>query len=732
MKIKHLCFMTSFLFGGSFLTSALAETKISQDVEVGVQGVSVNTSEAKFEEYGEVPNGPFMNYYSMDVDAEKYDLSFFTRRPSLDDQSAELNYDRGGKLWFNAGYAQNPHRWANSSVSLYNEVSPGVLALPDGMQGTLQTFGNTTANWFNVMNSTFAGLAHTEELYVRGDRSSVNLGFAPAPQWAVNLDLYKEKKAGKQMGMFGFGRNYAVEMARTVDQTVYDSALGLAYSGKRLSMGMKYGFNSFKNDVDKLTFDSYRRQTDIVGSLTSGVGASKGQGSVQPDNIAQSFAANLGLDVAPKTRFEADASYTYMRQNADLLPHTVNTAAAASADPLPEKSADTKNAFWVQNYRLTHQLTQSMALGARLRSEQMGDNSKHMDFGGHVAMDQLWEADDWATHRFGYRKNNTGLTMDWNLSKAWLFGAEAFNETATREMRNFKETSDDNIIGRLEFHPAPTFKVRARYTNAYRSASDYEAPSSTTVELAGLRYFDIAARARNAGDLSVTGWKGALSYGLNGGFATDKFNSGDGPTNDDVTIATNNVAMMYGLLHSHTATAGADLALDVSSQVGFFGFYQFQWIRGVQRSNRSGGGSPTSDVQEIWEVQTTDRYDVVGVGVDLRPVERLKFVLAYDLSHSEGAMDYLTVNAGNSTTLKAPPETVTTKQVYRLDGEIKASSNLTCTLGYTREDYKIHDFANQNLGLTSGQAAGQTNVTLADNSEDYKAHIVSARLNLRW
>ncbi len=729
MKNNLLGYVAGLLIASSFFTPILAETKIHQEGGVGVQGVTVNTSEAKFEEYGEVPNGPFMDYYFMDVDAPNYDLSFETLRPGLDNQSAELGYDRGGKLWFNAGYSQTPHRWANSSVTLYNETSPGVLSLPDGMQGTLQTNGNTTANWFSVMNSTFAGLAHTEPLYVRGDKSAVNLGFSPAPRWVVNLDLSQEKKAGKQMNMFGFGRNYTVEMARTVDQMVYDSALGVDYSGKNLSMGMKYVFNSFKNDLDKLTFDSYRRATDTSGNVGTGVGPSKGQASVQPDNISHGFAANVGLALAAKTRFDADASYTLMRQNADLLPHTVNTALTPAA--LPEKSADATNHLWVQNYQLTHQLARDIALGARVRSEQLGDDSQHMDFGGHVAMDQTWTAGDWSTHRFGYRKTNMGLTMDWDLAKSWLLGVEAFNETANREMRNYKETSDDTVIGRLEFRPAPTLNVRGRYTNSYRDASDYEAPEA---DIEGLRYFDIAARTRNAGDLQITGWKGSFSYGLNGGYLTDNYKSGEGLLNNEegVLVSTNNVPQMYGLLHSKTASAGADLSLDVSKLIGLFGFYQFQWVQGVQRSNRSGGAPYTSDLEGVWEIQTTDRYDAVGAGMDLRPSERLKFALAYDLSHSRGAMDYLTVNVQNAATLTAPPATVTTKQVYRLDGEVKASSNVTCTLGYAHERYDIEDFANQNLSLTTGQAAGHTNVTLADNSLDYKAHILSARLNVRF
>jgi hypothetical protein len=218
--------------------------------------------------------------------------------------------------------------------------------------------------------------------------------------------------------------------------------------------------------------------------------------------------------------------------------------------------------------------------------------------------------------------------------------------------------------------------------------------------------------------------------------------SGEGFLNSDyaLAIATNNVSQMYGLLHAHTATAGADLSWDIVDAVGVFGFYQFQWVRGLQRSNRSAtqtAAEPyyTSDMPGVWTVRTTDRYDSIGCGIDVRPSKTVAVQAGYDLSKSRGAMEYQTINSQNTATLVNPPDTITTKHVYRLGADVKSTENVSWGLGYAFEKYAVRDFANQNLSLTAGQAAtatGQTNVTIVDNSGDYKAHVVSAKVKLRW
>ncbi|MBP8003647.1 MAG: MtrB/PioB family outer membrane beta-barrel protein, partial [Elusimicrobia bacterium] len=115
MKRIHTLVAAAFLAGVVGAAPLAAET--NQSVEVGLQDVSQNQAEAKFEEYKDVPQGLVFEEYALDVNAANYDLDVKLENLFYDDQSAALDYNRKGKLWFKAGWDQAPHRWGESAFS---------------------------------------------------------------------------------------------------------------------------------------------------------------------------------------------------------------------------------------------------------------------------------------------------------------------------------------------------------------------------------------------------------------------------------------------------------------------------------------------------------------------------------------------------------------------------------------------------------------------------------------
>jgi hypothetical protein len=57
---------------------------------------------------------------------------------------------------------------------------------------------------------------------------------------------------------------------------------------------------------------------------------------------------------------------------------------------------------------------------------------------------------------------------------------------------------------------------------------------------------------------------------------------------------------------------------------------------------------------------------------------------------------------------------------------------VSLTLGYLFEIYNITDFATDDMPLATGRLEAQTNLTLGDTSEDYKAHVVSLMMKYKW
>jgi MtrB/PioB family decaheme-associated outer membrane protein len=723
-KIISRTLVGLFVWGVSLTVQA--ETKVTQEIVTGVQAVSLNNNEAKFEEYREVPNGIVVEKYVVEGESETSAYSLELNKISQNDQSALFGYE-SGKLSVAAGYDQIPHTFSNYSKTLYQETSPGVLVLPDGMQGTVQGAATTNA-WFSVMNSTFVGLAHDQPLATRTDKSSVNLGYALSPSLSLELGFYQTKKSGHQLQAFGLSRSHAVELAKPVDQTVYDSTVGLGYNVKGLTLGFVYGLNIYQNDIQTLMWDNSRRATDVSG----GQGAAAGRAALAPDNLAHNAKVSAAVDLPAKTRLNAELTYVRMSQDEAMLPYTSNSKLIFPAE-LPSATVDAQQTLVAQNYQLSNSLFKSVDMGLKIRSEQLGNDSKEMHFDGHTVLDgSIGAAQD--TGRFAYHKFKSGAYADWRIVRSLALGMDVSRETAVRTEREYRETEETEVNSVIRFRPVRGLGLSGKYLWNDRVGNDYQKehydPEEDNVfnEIPALRRPDIGPRIRNAGELTADTHFGTFALSLSGGMGLDKFKAGEGLVNDGVSTHT---FQTYGVLEQRNSRAGLDMSYDLSNSVGLFGFYQFEEIQGVQRSNY-GATAPNQDSPSDWTLQTVDRYDVFGLGVDLQPTQKIGFGFGYDLSYSRGAYDYEDVqplavtSAGSaSTPIVSPPETKSCKQDYKVQCQYKAKENVTFTVGYLFERFDVSDFAKDIAPLTSGQAANQTNLLMGDYISDYKAHVVS-------
>ena len=736
--------VAGLLVCGIWVLSAEAETKVNQEIEVGLQDVNINNPEAKFQEYKDVPQGIVFPHYKLDLEAPNYEMSLDAKNVAQEDQSFDLTYDRNGKLNFTAGWNQTPHRWSNTSRTLYNETNPGVYELPDDIQSHFQTNPGTVA-WWNATAGMPAYLqnAHEQDLMVRRDKLSGGLGGALTNSLGVSFNFSQENKFGNQLTPLALGRSYLTELARSVDETVYDSVLSLNFKQKGTTIGLSYGLNLYQNNKEVITWDSSKRLNGDqfgAGHTSPGTGSSQGRASMQPDNVAHNSRLNLGFDLSSYARVTADVTYTRMTQNEKLLPYTVNSSMTYTSkstkiradDPanLPSATAGTVMNLWVQDYQLASRFD-TVSLGVKARSEQLGNNSKEIEFAGHALVDQDWDANQEETERFAYRKHALTGYSDWYILRPLMLGADFTQDIVNRTHREYAETSEATWVGRADYHPIPWIQFRGRYTHANRDAKDFEIEdymSSTTTfaENPGIRRYDIAARVRNAGDLKIDASKGPWVVTLNGALGHDKYKPGENNlANPSQPVSSNNQSKQYGLLENRVASGGVDFSLDLAREMAISTYYQYSQIRGVKRQNQNTGNTVAQNAADDFTVETNDRYDVVGVGLDSTPVEKISFHLGYDLSYSRGAMEYKELGSAVSAK-KSLPETVSSKQDYSIKGEYKATKSISFSLGYLFELYNVKDFAQDNVPLASGQAESQTNIMLGDSSMDYKAHIITA------
>jgi hypothetical protein len=265
---------------------------------------------------------------------------------------------------------------------------------------------------------------------IRRDKLTAGLGGALTDSIGLSFNFSKEKKFGNQLTPLALGRSYLTELARSVDETVYDSVLALTYNKKSTTLGLSYGLNLFENDKEAITWDSSKRLTDrfVTGTThaSPGTASSRGRAAMSPDNLAHHARLNAGFDLTPHARLTADVTYTRMEQNEKLLAYSINSSMTYTAgsltkqadDPanLPSETAQTVMNLWVQDYQLANRFD-AVSFGVKVRSEQLGNNSEEITFAGHTVLDQSWTATPEETTRFSYRKERFDRLLRLESSK---------------------------------------------------------------------------------------------------------------------------------------------------------------------------------------------------------------------------------------------------------------------------------------------------------------------------
>ena len=720
---------------------ARSETTVSQEAEVGYQNRHQSGNEAKFEEYGEVPDGPVLKLYRMKLEKGGTEVEFKAKDVLQEQQSFKVLVNKDSKLKVKASWNQTPHLFSNDAHSPYVQSAPGVFVIPDTVKGTLGAANTTT--FVNIVNTLDSG---GMPLGFRRDEGSVSLSLAPSDSLKFSLSATEALKRGSKAKGASFGFSHVVELPEPIDYRIYSSNVGAEYNSKGVQLGFGYGFSSFKNDIEEMVWDNGKRSADRAASnagYVAGDQSAKGRMHLAPDNVAHNVSLNAGANLPFGSRVTASLSYGVMSQNQDLQPYTINSAIVrgstgtpsdapfTASDPrnLPTNKANAKMINLVQNYGVTSNPWQSLTLGVKFRSQMMDNRTSEVIFPGQVRFDQVWEGGNIENHAFQYRKTLVEGSAGYQVIQPVSIGLSYGVEWTDRDHREVTEQKEKPLAATTDIRPAEGFLIRGKFVNSKRQVDHFDVEDlNAGNELPGLRRFDLSERVRNQGGLSVQMSKGPVNLALSGSLRHDDYRAGPGDLTDGVA---GNQNQMYGLLEDRGKQAALDLGLDVNDRIGVSAFYDYEDARGLQRSNEN-AAVLNQDGATDWTTRTIDRYHTAGLGLDIKKVkDRADIHFGYDLSQSKGSTELVALGSGHSGK-PSLPDTKITKQDVTVKTDIKITDNLSLGLGYLYEKYDVTDWATENVPIASGQFAGQVNIYLADASRDYNAHVGTVMAKYKW
>lgn len=660
--------------------------------------------EAKYQEFGDLPRGAYLESFLYRDEIGKGRVTFWGSHALRDDQFIGLSY-KAPRWRADVDYTQTPHNFSFVTRTGYTLLDPAHQVLPDSLQRANQE--NSGA--YVATMTDFLKTADRINLGFRTDNLAARFKTRPAQGFAFELRGVRKNRSGTKPFGGSLGFSNAIETIEPIRQTMVDGSGTLSYSKNRLSLEGVVGYSAFENDFDALEWDNPRRYTDAAGN------PSKGVLDLYPDNQQMRFGGSIGLQLPSRSAFTGSVQWAQTTQDDKWLPYTSNTAVPQSSlDSLPGTNTDGKANTLLLDARLTTRPMAKVAGTLRYRHNKYDNKTPAWEFTGQVPYDGNWAAGIHDAHPFGNEQTTIGADVNvMPMRQLSLYGTV---EMIKRE-RTFREVHQDDetaVEGKAVIRPVSAIQLTARVRHGSRELDefeieDYENDSGTLIEQAGLRRFDVADRKQDLVDASVS-WTGVdrLVLGLSVGYAENDYENSPLGLQDDIR-------RFAGV----DAVLNASDRLDLTASVGWSRAYTSQMSR----------RSPTAAVQQndslSWQARLYDESISTIAGIEYEAVkEKLNLSGAFTFERSPGVYRLTGVGAFPNPAMDLPG-TVYMRKAVDLEAMYQVEKNLHFGARWAWEQFDASDFATQDIPLLFPVVGSSNAIFLGDNVLNYRATAVA-------
>ena len=703
------------------LLSALAGVAYADgEVTFGTQWWDQSTREAKYQEFGDYPNGPYLESFMLRDALWGGQYALVGTNALRADQSTALTY-RKPRWTASLEYAQTPHNFSYFSISPYRQSAAGVLVLPDTLQKTIQD-GPASA-YAAVMSDALKAAGRTP-LGFRTDLTRARLRGRLAPGLEFDLRGVRRKRSGNKAYGGSFGFSSAIEIMEPINQTMSEGEARLSYYKNRLSLEAVGGVSAFENQVDALIWDNPRRLDD---SPTAG--SSRGRIDLYPENRTVRGSLSAAIQFQRRTSLNASVGISQTVQDDEWLPFTINSAMLQpDTFPLPGTNTDGKAVVSTQDVRLTSQPTKMIGGVLRFRRYDYDNQTEEHTIPGSVAYDQSWSATPRTSHPFGHTVMTYGADVTFHpVSKITVTGLAEHTE---RE-RTHREVTDDaeDVLGvKVRVRPASSFEATASYRTASRELEafheeDYQNAVGAFIEQPNLRRFDVADRDQEQATAGI-GWSPneRVSLSLSGEFLRNEYKDDDAM--DDFPNTTH-----LGLLDEVRRAVSTDGSFHVNDKIDLSAGYGWGMIYSNQRSRESSSSTLQGADSTNWQARLKDWFTYATGTVEWRPVvDKVTVSTTFLFERSPGTFR-LTNFKGTAIDLPTTRylrEGLGTEVWYHVDESLSLG-------GYWAwEQFEVDDFANADVPLLFPTTGSVTALFLGDETRDYRANRVGLAVRRTW
>lgn len=618
---------------------------LSGTVEVG--GAYVSDSSSKFGEYNGLnkEGGYFLGDFNARFrgkDGAYWNVD--AANLGLDTRSLDAEGGRQGGYKLLLKYQELPHFISDSARTPFIGSGGASLTLPAGFPAS------TTA----LMP--LASTLQQVDLETKRKELGVGASWTPARAWEYGVNVRHQVREGT-MGTAGAFFVTASQLVMPVDHVTDQMDVSASYTGSRLQAKLAYYGSSFSNNNPSLTWQNPFTAPGFPGAVA-------GQLAQAPDNEFHQLSANLGYQLAERTRATADIAVGRMLQDQQFLAPTLNTALAVPA--LPRTSLDGRVNTLNANFEVNSAVTDRLRVkAAYLHNDR--DNQTPQSTYSWVTTDMFLAPSQRTNLPYGFTQDKVQLRADYRAAERITTTVGYDYDSVERTFQEVDTTRENTIWGKLASRQLDGFDWSLKLAHSDRSNSSYQpVPAIIPPENPLLRKYNMADRTRDRAELRANI---AATETLSIGFQADA-------SRDDYSGST------IGLTSGKELNVGGDLTMMLSDQTSVHLFANYQEIKSEQSGSQA---FSTPD----WSGENKDTINLYGVGVKHVAIKnKLELGADYTVTRSKGAIAVST--AANE---PAFPDLSTSRDSLRLHATYRIKENVSLRAGYWYERYDSYNWA---------------------------------------
>jgi MtrB/PioB family decaheme-associated outer membrane protein len=722
---------------------------------------STTGSRAKFEEYGEIPPGPYVDTVRMRALSKDgvYGIDFWARNIGLNNQTYYLDFSKIGEHYLTIIWDQTPHEISTSAKTVFGGVGTTQLTVDPTLRSNLQA---------NQSNATASGAAGTTartniENFINNAEGPATLGtqrntgavayrYKPTQNLEITVDFSSEHRTGIRPIGLSWGTGFAsniVEAIQPIDDRTQNINAKAQYSGntpwgKSWTTSLQYLGSFYDNSLTRLD-----AQNPFCATTGGGCVADL-RIALPPSNMANAATFNNSVEMPWNGRMINTVQYNMMRQNDPFVSTAINGLTPA---PLPAASANARADTLLVNNVLTGQITKDLSGTVRYRFYDYDNFTPERTWLDYVRADSSISTEMRRNLAIGYTKQNANGELKWNPFNGMSVGTFAGWERYDRTRRDANVTDEYTIklFGDADLWDSGA-TARGSVLYAGRRYDKYDvlafvadpALGAYSENLAQVRRFDMANRDRLKAEAFV-----------------------DVPVHTNLTVTPN-----FGLLDDRypesipnqlgvTRDQGWNAGVDVSTRIGS----TFKATLGYNYEERfrhmadcCGGAAGGVIPANIWSSDIKQVYNTFIASADWKAIpDKLDFRFSYVLALGSEANDTAPCASGINgctgsgtdvtttqfPTLKNNFQRLSALAIYYVDQDFVRQmgwqGKVVAKVRYVYDRNHIQDWSIDNMtpyiptpDQTSDLTGGGRSIFLAAINPNYTAQYVMASIAVKW